>query len=443
MRIACIHIPQFALQAVTRQDPSLVGKAVALTAAAPGSPVIAYSRPAYGLGVRAGMSAPVARQLSTSLVLIAESRSAERELVASLAESLQAMSPLVDGGTRTGQNMELAPSAFGPTAGALHYALYAEVPAGTRGATFGTRARELASAHGVTVRIGIADDKFTAWAAASHMRATAGRVDDNGSIVSVPRGGAAAFLSPLPLSMLPIAPEVQHMLSTLGVRTLGEFAALPEPTTGSSASGFRSRGFSSGDSSGFGMDLQALARGDSHITARLQQVRDRLHSTETIAVSAEHSAAAAIGTLAERLALVLKGRNEAAAQIRFSVSKVGEESPRKIELLLVPTVTDAAVLADRLGACLGDAAGASSLSVDVIGKALHLDDNDVVATVHNDNEAVSVDSLQRGFQLSAFADSRAIAVTSDGLDRHGYRPVRRGKQRRRSEVTAQSRLFGG
>ena len=43
MRIACIHIPQFALQAATRHDPSLTGKAVALTVAAPGAPVVAYS----------------------------------------------------------------------------------------------------------------------------------------------------------------------------------------------------------------------------------------------------------------------------------------------------------------------------------------------------------------------------------------------------------------
>ncbi len=425
MRIACIHIPQFALQAATRHDPSLTGKAVALTVAAPGAPVVAYSRHAYLLGVRAGMSAPVARQLSSELQVMAESHAAERELVAGIAESLMAITPMVDRGGRTGPS-------------GLHYALYAEVPAGTRGATFGARARELVAAHGVSVRIGIADDKFTAWAAASQIRATAARVEDVAAVISVPRGGAAAFLAPLPLSMLPISPEVQHMLGALGVRTLGEFASLPEPTTGTAASGGGSFGGAASDD-GFGMDLQALARGDSREAARLIAYRGRAVSSESIAITPEHSAAAAIGTLAERLALVLKGRGEAAAQVRFKVGK-SDGTSRTVELTFVPTVIEAAVLADRLGACLGDAHGAVSISVEVVGVVLGgASTVTLVADVSPSQPADIMDSLERGFQLALPAAELGVN-TPDG---HRYRRMRRGKQRRRSEVTAQSRLFGG
>ena len=68
MRVACIHVPQFALQCVTRIDPSLRGAAVAVvgsgldpsagavTRAALHSPVVvACSRAAWMLGVRVGM----------------------------------------------------------------------------------------------------------------------------------------------------------------------------------------------------------------------------------------------------------------------------------------------------------------------------------------------------------------------------------------------------
>jgi hypothetical protein len=382
------------------------------------------------------MSAPVARHLSSELQLIAESHAAERELVAGIAESLLAIAPMVDRGGRTGPQCGANERTLGAGPG-LHYALYCEVPAGTRGATFGARARELVAAHGVSARIGIADDKFTAWAAASQIRSSGTRMDDVAAVVSVPRGGAAAFLAPLPLSMLPISPEVQHMLGALGVKTLGEFAALPEPTTGSAAgSGGGTFGGAASDD-GFGMDLQALARGDSREAARLIPYRGRAVTSESITITPDHSAAAAIGTLAERLALVLKGRGEAAAQIRFKVRKA-DDSVRSVELILVPTVVDAAVLADRLGACLGDASGAVGLSIEVVGVSLHGPVAEPVPMAAPQEPAEIMDSLEHGFQLALPASELGY----NAPDGHRYRRMRRGKQRRRSEVTAQSRLFG-
>ncbi|HEX2313863.1 MAG TPA: DNA polymerase Y family protein [Thermomonospora sp.] len=62
---------------------------------------------------------------------------------------------------------------------------------------------------------GIADGLFAAELAA---RADGGRV--------VPPGGSAAFLAPYPVSVLD-RPELTDLLARLGIRTLGEFAALP------------------------------------------------------------------------------------------------------------------------------------------------------------------------------------------------------------------------
>jgi protein ImuB len=67
-------------------------------------------------------------------------------------------------------------------------------------------------------RVGIADGPF----AAEH----AARATQQTPILRVPPGGSARFLEPLPVSVL-VEPRVATLLNRLGVRRLGEFAALP------------------------------------------------------------------------------------------------------------------------------------------------------------------------------------------------------------------------
>lgn len=69
-----------------------------------------------------------------------------------------------------------------------------------------------------SARVGIAEGLF-----AAERASRAGRE----RITIVPTGGAAAFLAPLPVSMLE-QPELASLLPRLGIRTLGEFAALDE-----------------------------------------------------------------------------------------------------------------------------------------------------------------------------------------------------------------------
>src|SRR5204862_91487 len=91
----------------------------------------------------------------------------------------------------------------------------------TRGATFGARLVEIAATQGLRARVGIADDRFTAWVAASSADA---------EVVSVPRGGSAVFLAPRPISLLAIPVEVQHVLAMVGVRPPPVFALTPPDT---------------------------------------------------------------------------------------------------------------------------------------------------------------------------------------------------------------------
>jgi protein ImuB len=262
MRIACVHLPQFPLQAALRDAAGLRGRAVAIVgAAAPGAGralaapvVIACSRAARACGIKLGMTAPTARALAASLspagdelVVIAAAPDTMAAASCAIAEALLELSPRVDrGGDPRGS----------------HHAAYVEVPLGMRGASFGARVIGALDAIGMIARVGIADDRFTAWAAAS-------QTSDDQPVVTVPRGGSAAFLAPLPLSLLAIPPEVQHVLAALGVHTLGEFAALPPPSVARA----------------WDADYQQLARGEGGAALDTYQPEAARSSTPEVGVA--------------------------------------------------------------------------------------------------------------------------------------------------------------
>ncbi|HWU86420.1 MAG TPA: hypothetical protein VN253_04070, partial [Kofleriaceae bacterium] len=325
MRIACVHVPQFALQCITRIDPSLRGAPVAVVGSgldmAPGavsrvalhSPVVqACSRAAWALGVRIGMTATAARGASPDVYVVSADPQLERDTVRAIADALLGASAVVDMGGRVGM-------------GAAHLAMYCEVPSKTRGGSFGERLIERIEAMGISCRIGIADDRFTAWVAASAPPPSEkgeGRVEDVG-VVTVPRGGSAAFLAPRPLSLLAISPEVQHMLEALGVCTLGEFAALPAPSVARPIEA----------------DYRALARGESGNV--LRPYAPDLPIREHAAIRPEEagrggravpggtlSGPAAVAMLAQRIAVRLAGRGRGAARLEVTVG--GEAGERMV-----------------------------------------------------------------------------------------------------------------
>jgi nucleotidyltransferase/DNA polymerase involved in DNA repair len=310
MRIACIHIPQFALQCASRLDPALRGAPVVVVGgfdptggseARPGhlgrsgplhAPVVmACSRAAWALGVRLGMTASSARARSAELTIVTADAGHERETVRAIADAALSVSEVVDVGGRVG-------------AGGAHLAMYCAVPAKTRGQTFGDRLLALLEELGLTGRIGIADDRFTAWVAAAHGTPA---VHDEHGVTSVPRGGSAAFLASRPLSLLAIPSEVQHMLEALGVRTLGEFAALPAPSVHRPVEA----------------DYQALARGEGGTTLRAYvpeaPVREDIIVGGNVLDRADAVAGpAAVAMVARRVAVRLAGRGRFAARLEVT-----------------------------------------------------------------------------------------------------------------------------
>jgi protein ImuB len=445
MRIACVHVPQFALQSLTRIDPSLRGAPVAVVGAgidpaagvrlslALHSPIVlACSRAAFGLGARLGMTATAARCVSSALHVAAADPALERETVRAIADALLGASPVVDVGGRVG-------------AGAAHLAMYCEVPSKTRGATFGERLVALLDGFGISARIGIADDRFTAWVAAAHGGDGLGvprpgsvgarEAREDRGVISVPRGGSAAFLAPRPLALLAITPEVQHMLEALGVRTLGEFAALPAPSVARPLEA----------------DYQALARGDSGCALRPYAPAATIREELVVGSAASlFSGAHAAAVLAERVARRLAGRGRGAARLEISV--FGEHGERIVPVVAAHAASSPPELLDLIAPQIGEALGANArLRILVIGEA-------VVGTASGSEHEPAVASPPAlpavGTAMPALAlgplalPLRGLAWELDvpaGLRaerRDAHRRTRRAKPRRRALTPAQSQLFG-
>ncbi len=565
MRIACVHVPQFALQCVTRRDPSLRGAPIAVVAPrgtggdgadsrelgseheryrrALTTPVVqACSRAAWAIGVRLGMTATAAHAVSSELRVVTADPQIEAETTRAIADAMLAQSPVVDDGGRGGP------------VGA-HAAIYCEVPSGMRGTSFGDRLVEVLGALGLVVRIGIADDRFTAWVAAlgdrvssrgpatgpfasrrpqslaplgaplgilvaqersevgpqglaplgaplgilvaqersevgpqglaplgaplgillAQERSEVGPATSRGSeslggsqddscrddladVVSVPRGGSAAFLASRPLSLLGIGPEVQHMLEALGVRTLGEFAALPAPSVSRPADA----------------DYQALARGEGgrelHPYRPDRPIRERiaLHPASGSASSTPVSCAAAVAMLATRVALRLAGRGRGAARLEVVVADAEGEhvlahipytpgaTPQRRRVLESPEE-----LADAIGHAIGDRTGAVwRLDVTVTAEAVSGEADSVIeptelAIVPSRREVPLAGSVSVSRSVPAPIEALSLVLSTTGSTgalgwgasaaplprsvpaelraerRDAHRRTRRGKQSRR------------
>ena len=436
MRIACLHVPQFALQSLTRVDRSLHGTPVAVVGSgldaagtasriALHSPVVqACSRAAWALGVRLGMTAMQARSLDQSarpeLRVVGADAPTERETVRAIADAVLGVSAIVDLGGRVGP-------------GGAHLAMYCEVPSKTRGLAFGEKLVELLDELGLTARVGIADDRFTAWVAAT----------DHGDapVVSVPRGGSAAFLAPRSLSLLAITPEVLHMLEALGIGTLGEFAALPEPSVRTRTVAIES-------------DFQALARGDSGHGLRAYAPEAAIR--EDIAISPAIHCAAAIELVTSRCALRLAGRTRGASRLELTLTNApgtADVPERTVQIALDRASGDADELADAIVATgeLGELGGITRLKLVVTGEALV--GGLGVEQARAEREALDaeiVDALAVVLSTSASSDLRntwsltpwsaPVGVQRDRRDAH--QRTQRGKDRHRTlSGGAQARLF--
>ena len=211
--MTCLLWRCFAADVERADHPDLVGEPLLLVDEAAVPPrLLAVSVEALARGVTPGL--PLAQALARCPQGRALPARIERyaEAAEGLAERLLALSPVVE-------------LAHDPQAATL-WAVVDETPAVRSGhaladaARLGLAARE----QGLIPAIGLGSNRFVAQVAASLAEA--------GEALCVGRGEEATFLAPLPVALLPLEEEAQRWLRLLGLRTLGQVAALPPGALG-------------------------------------------------------------------------------------------------------------------------------------------------------------------------------------------------------------------
>ncbi|TYC12181.1 DNA polymerase Y family protein [Actinomadura syzygii] len=185
--------------------PDWPATAVGIDAATPGAAVVqgqvaACTAAARAAGVRRGQRLRDAQRRCPGLVVRERDADAEGRLFEPVAEAVAALTPRVE---------VVRPGLC---------ALAARGPARFYGGEEALRVlvQDTVVEAGHDCGTGVADGLFAAELAA--------RAGDGGGVV--PAGGAAAFLARYPLSVLD-RPELADLLRRLGIKTLGDFAALP------------------------------------------------------------------------------------------------------------------------------------------------------------------------------------------------------------------------
>ncbi len=267
--LACLFIPLFPLAARLRSEPDLKGEAVAVFEGnGNAARVIAATRKAREKGLRPGMTLPQARALFPKLLARARDPESERAAQEALLEIADTFSPRVEDageglvyldleglpqlrevnsrqstvdrgeGATTAtpvachpevadapeplwRRRERSDEGSAPETITNHKSQitnsslnFSHSPAHVLARTIIAAAEKMS----LPLKVGIAASKLAA-------RVAAGLPD---SPTVVPEGQEGRFLGPLPLSRLAPAIEISEMLERWGIRSIGEFARLPE-----------------------------------------------------------------------------------------------------------------------------------------------------------------------------------------------------------------------
>ena len=204
--VACLAIPSLALRCALMERPGLLGTPVALSDEAHAR-VVDATREARMRGVHAGMTLREAVARCPTLAVVEPRPALVARYADDLVGAMEAVSPLIEEAPieEGGQGVVFADlrgtQGLYPRLGDLKRAVFTGVPPGLH------------------PRLGVADARFTALAAALRAGPDAA--------VHVPRVDAATFLAPESVSRLPLDIEAVERLRLLGIEQCGAFAALP------------------------------------------------------------------------------------------------------------------------------------------------------------------------------------------------------------------------
>jgi len=206
---ACIFIPDFPVQAITRQEPDLRSKPVAvLQGAAPLTKVFAANPAARDHGVELGMTKLQAESCGP-LEWRWRTPAQEASAQAALLDCAWTISPLIEQ-PRKGSTVDFCDSVVLDLSGCEKLFGSPE--------TIAHHLQRIAAAAGLHANVAIAGNPEAALSAARGFP----------GVTLIPPGEEAAILGTLPLSSLGLPAEMLETLHRWGIRTYSEFAALPE-----------------------------------------------------------------------------------------------------------------------------------------------------------------------------------------------------------------------
>ncbi len=211
--IVCVLYPRFELLAATGDRRVLLSEPAALAPEAGREQVVGeVSAPAEAYGIVRGMRLGEAMSRCPALRLVPPDPEGVRSLWGAVLDRLEGIGAEVES--------DHAGAAFFAAAG-LH-----GIHGGDLAGVVGAARRVL----GAGARFGVAPSRFASHAAALQARPRRARSGGRPGTVVVEPSHAREFLAPLPVSLLRTRPELQalpEVLERLGIRTLGELAALP------------------------------------------------------------------------------------------------------------------------------------------------------------------------------------------------------------------------
>jgi len=205
MFIGYVRIPHFPVAVARRDDPALAeGPLILVEEHAGRASVYAACQQASACGVQPGMSLAQARRLCPEARLMPAVESAYLAAFEACLDVLRLFTSKVEPEGLGCAYLDLSHVVRNPDEATD---LYRQL------------ARQLGRDQGVMASMGITATMFGAAVAGIHLRP--------GCVLALPAGVERAFLAPFSTRVLPVSDEMLRRLHLLGLRTIGQYAALP------------------------------------------------------------------------------------------------------------------------------------------------------------------------------------------------------------------------
>jgi nucleotidyltransferase/DNA polymerase involved in DNA repair len=219
-RAVCLWIPLFALRCEEERRPDLVARPTGVLAPEDSRRIWQASSLARRQGVKPGLTVSQAIGLCPALALIEPDPVFYDEQFAKLLLRLEDVSPVIEPAElgRVFVGVDGLEGLYGAPEHVVE--IIAEAAVERRNGGTAERISDQQRSDVPPFRLGWARGKFTSWVAAT--RATPG------SPIVVPDGERGEFLRAQPVAALPLHPDNHRRLLQLGLKTLGDLAALPE-----------------------------------------------------------------------------------------------------------------------------------------------------------------------------------------------------------------------